>query len=137
MLRDRLRSNVFICRTEFSLVFAVLAAAAALLVWSIPKPLHGDGVPIHLPRTLNAIDLWGARREDALNIAIQRDGQIFFQQWKVGPDELPDMLRESVRSGSPRKAYIRVDRRSRYRATIAVLDGIQAAGLREIAFIAE
>jgi biopolymer transport protein ExbD len=136
MLRDRLHSNVFICRTEFSLVFAVLAGVAALLMWSIPQPYPGDGVRIYIPRTLNAVDLWGARRDDALNIAIQRDGQIFFQQWKVGADELPNMLRESVRSGSPRKVYIRVDRRSRYRATMLVLDGIQAAGLSEIAFIA-
>lgn len=135
MLRDRLHSNVFICRTEFSLVFAVLVGVGALLVWSVPQPYHGDGVGMHLPRTLHAVDLWGARRDDALNVAIQRDGQIFFQQWKVGSDELPNLLRESVRSGSPRKVYIRADRRSRYRATMAVLDGIQAAGLTEVALI--
>jgi biopolymer transport protein ExbD len=114
-----------------------LAGVAALLMWSIPKPYPGDGVRIYIPRTLNAADQWGARRDDALNIAIQRDGAIFFQQWKVGSDELPNMIRESVRSGSPRKVFIRVDRRSRYRAIMLVLDGIQAAGLSEIAFVTE
>lgn len=98
---------------------------------------HGDGVPILVPQVSNATDLWGASREDALIIGIQKDGEVFFQQWKVGPDELPKMLRDSIRSGSPRRVYIRADRRSRYRATMLVLDGIHSAGLSEVALVAE
>lgn len=136
MLRDRLRSNVCICRNEFSLIFSVLVGACVLLLWGLGMPQDGDGAPIYLPQTSNAINLWGVLRDDSLNIAIQRDGSIFFQQYKIGPEELPEMLRERVLRGSPKKVYIRADARSRYRATIEVLDGIHSAGLSQVAFIA-
>lgn len=134
MLRDRLRSNRRICRVDFSAFTCFLVALATLLLWMTPAGFH-DGTPITLPGTASAVALLDARREDALQVAILRDGKIFFDRQQIGPAELPSRLRERVRAGAPKKVYIRADARARYRTVMAVLDGIRSAGLSDVAFI--
>ena len=135
MLRDRLRSNRRICRIDFSAFAAILVALATLLAWGTPADYHPHGPFVNLPKTANEISLWGARREDALQVVIPRDGKIFFGARQVSAEELPVMLRQGVRNGAPKKVYIRADARVRYRTVIAVLDGIRSARLSDIAFV--
>lgn len=136
MLLNRLRSNRRICRTDFSAFAASLAALAALVVWAMPaRPTQG--IIMNLPRTAHSIALWGARREDALQVTIPRDGRIYFGNQQVSTQKLLARIQKRLRAGAPRRLYIRADARVRYRAVISVLDSIHSAGLSDIAVITQ
>ena len=74
-------------------------------------------------------------RNDAILVTVRRDGTIYFGSEQTVPDHLT-AIREKLRDGSPRKAYIQADARARYRPVKEVLDGAQLAGIQDIAFYA-
>ncbi|HYL91517.1 MAG TPA: biopolymer transporter ExbD [Alphaproteobacteria bacterium] len=135
MLRDRLNSNRRISQCDFSVFVTLMATIATPLIWGIPLAYPGQKAAINLPQTANAIEFRGARREDALQVAIIRNGTVFFDGQKIYPDDLAAKLREGLRAGAPRKVYVRADARVRYRFVMDVIDSIRSVGLSDVAFI--
>jgi biopolymer transport protein ExbD len=97
---------------------------------------HHD-LATHLARSYFASPQPSARREDVIKVAVRRDGSVFFRNSQIAVNDLPGRIREAVRSGSERKVYWAVDRRTRFSDVAPVLDQIRAAGIREISFLAE
>jgi len=75
--------------------------------------------------------------DDALLIAIMRDGRVFFDTQSVSPVELVADLQDRVRAGAPRKVYIKADARVHYRVVKGVLDNVSSAGLTNVVFITQ
>ena len=71
----------------------------------------------------------GAMREDAIRIAISRDGRIYLNRSAVRLEKLPKLIREEVSAGSERKVYISVDSRASNSDAESVLDQIRSAGI--------
>ena len=79
----------------------------------------------------------GAQREDALQVVVMRDGQIFVDTQRVSSEELASKLRARVHAGAPKTVYIRADAHARYHTVANVLDSIRSAGLTNVAFLTE
>jgi len=77
----------------------------------------------------------GANREDALVIAVQRDGRIWIDQDRVMLEDLPAKIRERLVGGAERKVYLKVDRAAKYGVVISVLDVVRSAGVENIGFL--
>jgi biopolymer transport protein ExbD len=78
-----------------------------------------------------------ARREDALEVAIERDGGVDFGYQRVVAEDLPKLLADGVQSGSERRVYLRVDKRARYADVQLVVSAIRDAGITDISFVTE
>jgi biopolymer transport protein ExbD/biopolymer transport protein TolR len=78
-----------------------------------------------------------ANREDALLIAIQRDGRIWFDKETITSDRLAAKIRERLGNGSEPKVYIRVDARAKYGTVLEVLNRVRFAGVENIAFLVD
>lgn len=79
----------------------------------------------------------GALKEDALQVAVTRDGTIYLNESRVRMGNLAPLLRQGVREGSERKVYLRADARARYADVKVVLDQIRLAGIENVALITE
>jgi biopolymer transport protein TolR len=137
MLRASFRPDRRICRIDFSAFVAIITAVLTLLVWATPTGFPHDGVFVELPKSSHALDLSGARRDDALLIAVFRDGQVFLDSQRIAPEDLTNKLLARLHAGAPRAVFIRADARARYRAIASVLDSIRSAGLTNVAFVTE
>ncbi len=78
-----------------------------------------------------------ALREDAMLISVSRDGNVFFGTHQVRYNDLPESIRESVRHGSERKIYLKVDARAKYGDAALVIDQIRQAGIQNVGIITE
>jgi len=87
-----------------------------------PSP-HANRSPVDLARAQHAAPLPGALREDAMLISVTRDGNIFFGTHQIQCGDLPTAVRDSVRHGSERKVYLKVDARAKYGDAVAVTFG--------------
>ncbi|HXX99623.1 MAG TPA: biopolymer transporter ExbD [Candidatus Limnocylindrales bacterium] len=76
-----------------------------------------------------------AVREDAMRISIMRDGTLYFGNVKVTAPDIPERIRESVRSGAERRVYLAVDARGKYGDVKVVLDEIRSAGIEKVSFL--
>src|SRR5579864_316440 len=90
-----------------------------------PGPLYMHphrGVGIDLPKVSHPSLMRTANREDAMTVAIMRDGKVFFRRNQVSVDQLQDKIRDGLREGSEKKVYIRADARAKYGTVKEALD---------------
>jgi Biopolymer transport protein len=100
------------------------------------KPSHYHIWPVDLPRTLHPVPQPSAIREDSIRIFITREGNVFFRNYQIEPKDLPELIRDAVKNGSEKKAYVGVDRRAVYGDVKPVVEQIRASGVSDVCFLA-
>ena len=120
---------------SFSVVFVVIVAAVLIIGMGSPAPTHPSAVD--LARTHSPINMPAADREDALVLAIMRDGTIFFRSEKVKPEVLAEKIRSAIGMHTERKVYIKADAHVGYRWVKVAIDAIHDASIEHVAFVTE
>jgi biopolymer transport protein TolR len=122
--------------SAFASILVVLLA-----LWMLPARIFADlpvhGVTADLPKVGHPIPVPHARREDAILIAIMRNGDIFFLNERVRSYTLAGRIRTSVKNGSERVVYIRADARAKYRSVEDVLDEVRSSGVQHVVFVVD
>src|SRR5262245_25128026 len=116
---------------------AVVFLLIAMMIATALTSSRHRGWPMHIPQTFSAAPRPAADREDVVKVSVTRDGRVFFRNMQIVVNDLPDLIRKAVYSGSERKVYLAVDQRARYVDVAPVLDQIRAAGITQICFLAE
>lgn len=125
-----------ICRIDVAALAAVMfALLATFLGQYVNLPDLPRGVSVDMAKVSHPAAMPAALREDALEVAVTRDGKVWLGGDQVLLNSLPQAIRERVRLGAERKAYIRADKRARYGEVKQVLDRVRSAGIENIAFI--
>ena len=106
-----------------------------LVAFLCPTPIFDDAGP-DLPKVSRPVSMLHAERDDALVVAIIRTGDVFFRNDKLPPDLLGAAIRKSLPSTRERKVYIRADARARWGTVAQVIDQVRAAGIPNLAFLA-
>ena len=129
-------SNDPICRmdvTGFLSIMVVLLAIFWAPVFARPDlPFRRTVDMIH---SGNAVAVLNAAREDAMVVTVRRDGRILFRAVQISPDELTARIGDALKQHAERRIYINADRRAKYSSVRICLEAIQAAGVKEIAFL--
>jgi biopolymer transport protein ExbD/biopolymer transport protein TolR len=94
-------------------------------------------VPVDLAKVSNPVEMSEADREDALMVAITRDGNVWFGGDQVTFGQLPVAIRQRVSEGAEPRLYIRADMRARYGGVARILACVRAAGIETVAFIVD
>ncbi len=111
---------------------AVFLFPASIVVDSPRDAAHAS---LDVAKVSHPTDLRGALREDALLVAVQRDGNVWFGSRRIEPDHLAMAIRERLTEGTERKVYIRADARAKYGTVVAVLQSVRSAGVEDVAFL--
>ena len=114
---------------------AVMVVLLGIFLLSI-KP-HGDyrQIPTDIPKSVSATTQPGAKREDAIEIYVTRDGAVYFRHAGIQLRDLPTAIQTAVREGAEKKVYIRADQRAKNGDVEKVVDEIRRAGVTQIAFL--
>jgi biopolymer transport protein TolR len=135
MLHNRANSMSPICRIDVTAFASIMVFLVALMMFQTPSTHHGVGPD--LPRVDHPIPMPDANREDAMLVAIMRDGTVFFGNEHVPAEQLTAKIRERLSHHAERKVYIRADARVRYCTVSATLDGIRSAGILRIGILVD
>ena len=92
---------------------------------------------VDLAASAHALPQPGALKEDAINIAVTRDGSIYFCDTKIVPQDIAAQIREKVRTGSDPNIYIRADARAKYGDVAAVIGRVRLSGIDHVVLITE
>ena len=107
-----------------------------LVFMTIPTDYHRGG-SVDLPKVLHPVAMRGADREDAIKIAITRDGKVYVGTEQTNAAELPAKIQDHLKDREvERKVYITADMRARWDRVEMVLDGVRSAGIIRVAFLA-
>jgi biopolymer transport protein ExbD/biopolymer transport protein TolR len=110
-----------------------------LIIFMVITPMLTKGVSVDLVRTKNPITMQAADKEDAILIAITRNGGVFLSpgNLRLTPDQLPEKVRDLLTNKTDKTVYIKADARSKYQVVEDVVDNLRAAGVNELGLITE
>jgi biopolymer transport protein TolR len=117
-------------------VFAGVVLVLLFVFMTITPPMI-QRRPIELAKTNHSIPMPGAEREDALIVAVQRDGKIFFETTQVGPEDLAARLKDRLGRGAPGTIYVKADARAHYRNVAEAVEDIRSAGMDRVVLLTE
>lgn len=136
MLRPRAKLPSLFSNPDHSAFSVAMTGVAFTLLTCLmitPQPPHGSSV--YLPTVPHPVEMPAADCEDAITVAIMRDGKVFFRTDQIAPEMLTAKLNEALPQTSQRVVYFRADRRARYGEIKDALSAVRDAGIHQVAFL--
>lgn len=78
-----------------------------------------------------------ANKDDAVLVAVTRDGKVFLGTTQTSPDQLPQKVKDLLTSKLDKTVYLKADSRSRYERVVEVVDNLRAAGVDQLGLLTE
>ena len=108
-----------------------------LIIFMVITPMLSKGVSVDLVKTINPIAMQAADKEDAVLIAVTRNGETFLGSKKVPASELPGKVKDLITGRLDKTVYVKCDSRARYEKVVDVVDNLRAAGVDNIGLLTE
>jgi biopolymer transport protein ExbD/biopolymer transport protein TolR len=100
-----------------------------LIIFMVVTPLLQKGVSVDLAKTKNPREMREADRDDAVVVAVTRDGNIFLHDEKLTKDKLNEKIKDLLQNRIDKTVYVRSDRRAKYGGVVDVVDIVRASGV--------
>jgi biopolymer transport protein TolR len=108
-----------------------------LIIFMVITPMLQKGTIVEMAKTNNPVQMQDADKEDALLVAVNRDGKVFFDSQIVSPEELTQKVKERVASRTKKQVFVRADARAHYKWVVEVVDDVRSAGVDELGLLTE
>jgi biopolymer transport protein ExbD/biopolymer transport protein TolR len=108
-----------------------------LIIFMVITPMLQKGVSVTLAKTDNPIKMPEADKEDAMIVAIMRDGKIYFNSDVVTADALTDKVKDRLANTSNKRIFVKADAGAKYGDVVAVVDDVRSAGVDQLGLLTE
>jgi biopolymer transport protein ExbD/biopolymer transport protein TolR len=108
-----------------------------LIIFMVITPMLQKGVSVDLAKVNNPSQMPDADKEDALLVAVMRDGKIFFGNDRIEPDQLTQKIKDRLSNKVDKRVYVRADARAKYGSVVEVVDNVRAAGVDDLGLLTE
>ncbi len=109
-----------------------------LIIFMVVTPMLQKGVSVDLAKTDNPKRMEDADKEDALLVAVMRDGKTFLGTEQVKDTaELTSLIKDRLASKVDKRVYLRADARAKYGRVVEVVDNVRAAGVDQLGLLTE
>src|SRR3954454_14998295 len=76
-----------------------------LIIFMVITPMLQKGVSVDLVKTNNPVQMPDADKEDALLVAVTRDGKIFFGTDQTTPDQLTNKIKDRLSNKVDKRVF--------------------------------
>jgi len=108
-----------------------------LIIFMVITPMLNNKVNVDLPVASAAIIMENANKEDAITVAVTRDGKTFLGADQINPDLLGGKIAAKLENKTDKQVYLRADVRAKYGKVMEVVDDIRTAGVSELGMLTE
>ncbi len=108
-----------------------------LIIFMVITPMLTKGISVDMVRTKNPIAMQAADKDDAILIAVTREGRSYLGTTPMNPEDLPAKVRDLLANRLDRTVFIRSDARARYKVVVDVVDNLRAAGVDQVGLLTE
>ena len=108
-----------------------------LIIFMVITPMLTKGISVDMVRTRNPITMQAADKDDAILIAVTREGRSYLGTTPMVPEDLPAKVRDLLLNRLDRTVYVRADARARYQVVVDVVDNLRAAGVDQLGLLTE
>jgi len=108
-----------------------------LIIFMVITPMLQNKVSVDMAKVDNPTNMPDADKEDAIVVAITRDGGVFLGQNKTAVSELGGQVREKLADKPGKTIFIRADARAQYRAVEDAIDAVRTAGVEDVGLLTQ
>jgi biopolymer transport protein ExbD len=87
--------------------------------------------------TNTAKDMQNADKDDAIIVAVTRDGKYFLGTTATPKEDITGQIRDRLTNRSDKTVYVKSDARAKYGDVVAVVDEIRSAGVDQLGLLTE
>jgi|SRR5215475_3125705 len=108
-----------------------------LIIFMVITPMLQKTTPVDLAMTQNAHEMKDADKDDAIVVAITRDGSIFLNNNKTVKENITGDIKDKLTNRLDKTVYVKSDARAKYGDVVAVVDEIRSAGVDSLGLLTE
>ena len=110
-----------------------------LIIFMVITPMLSKGVNVDLVKAHNPVKMQEADKEDAILIAITRDGKVFLSPGNslIQLDQMPEKVKDLQTNRSDKTVYLKADARARFEVVENVIDSLRTAGVDQLGLLTE
>jgi biopolymer transport protein TolR len=108
-----------------------------LIIFMVITPMLQKGVSVDLAKVNNPESMPDADKEDALIVAVMRDGKVYFGNDQISPDQLTDKIKDRIAARTDKRVYVRADARAKFGSVVQVVDNVRAAGVDDLGLLTD
>ncbi len=108
-----------------------------LIIFMVITPMLNNKVNVELPKADAAVVMEDANKEDAVTVAVTRDGRTFLGGDQVTLDDLGTKIAAKLENKTSKEVFMRADARANYGKVMDAIDGIRAAGVSQLGLLTE
>jgi biopolymer transport protein ExbD len=108
-----------------------------LIIFMVITPMLQHGTSVNMAKATNTRDMQDADKEDAVLLAVTRDGKIFLQSDQIQPDQITTKVKDMIADKLDKTVYVKSDRDAKYGVVVTVVDNVRAAGVDSLGLLTE
>jgi len=108
-----------------------------LIIFMVITPMLQNKVSIDMAQVDNPTAMPDADKDDAIVVAVTRDGAVFLGQNKVDPSQLGSLVRDKLADKTDKTIFVRADARAQYKVVEDAIDDVRTAGVEEVGMLTQ
>jgi len=108
-----------------------------LIIFMVITPMLQHGVSVELAKVNNPEQMPDADKEDALLVAVMRDGTVYFGSDKLPVDQLTGKVKDRLANRVDKRVYVKADARAKFGAVVQVVDNVRSAGVDQLGLLTD
>lgn len=108
-----------------------------LIIFMVITPMLQKGVSVDMAKAANPRSMVDAEKEDAVLLAVTRDGKIFLGTSPVVLGDVTTKVKDMISGRLDKTVYIKSDARAKYGDVVKVIDNVRAAGVDSLGLLTE
>lgn len=108
-----------------------------LIIFMVITPMLQKGVSVDMAKAQNAEDMKNADRDDAVILAITRDGKMFLGSKQITLDQITSTVKDQIANRLDKTVYVRSDARAKYGDVVKAVDEVRSAGVDNLGLLTE
>ena len=108
-----------------------------LIIFMVITPMLNNKVNVDLPKADAAVVMEDANKEDAVTVAVTRDGRVFLGGDQVTVDEMGAKISAKLENKTNKEVFLRADIRANYGKVMDAVDGVRSAGVSQLGLLTE
>jgi len=108
-----------------------------LIIFMVITPMLQNKVAVDMAKVDNPVAMPDADKEDAIVVAVTRDGGVFLGQDKIAVTELGVRVRDKLADKPGKTIFVRADARAQFRAVEDAIDAVRTAGVDDVGLLTQ
>jgi biopolymer transport protein ExbD len=108
-----------------------------LIIFMVVTPMLQKGVSVDMAKVNNAEDMQNADKDDAIILAVTRDGKMYLGSKQIALSEITTSVKDQIVNRLDKTVFVRSDARAKYGDVVKAVDEVRSAGVDNLGLLTE